>query len=113
MNGHSSCSNNQIFFCWQYLSNQGIIDRVDFNATTHGQRDLEDNRLSNLIEAVSMKSAGVEIVEELEALETEATEVNGQLKSILDKLGVGRTTRIGYKQEFSSCDDGSGGPKGG
>ena len=30
---------------------QGIIDRVDFNATTHGQRDLDDDRLSNLIEA--------------------------------------------------------------
>ena len=25
---------------------QGIIDRVDFNATTHGQRDLDDDRLS-------------------------------------------------------------------
>ncbi len=34
---------------------QGIIDRVDFNATTHGQRDIEDDRLSNLIEAISMK----------------------------------------------------------
>jgi type I restriction enzyme M protein len=30
---------------------QGIIDRVDFNATTHGQRDLDDDRLSNLLEA--------------------------------------------------------------
>ena len=26
----------------------GIIDRVDFNATTHGQRDIDDDRLSNL-----------------------------------------------------------------
>ena len=24
----------------------GIIDRVDFNATTHGQRDIDDDRLS-------------------------------------------------------------------
>ncbi len=29
---------------------KGIIDRVDFNATTHGQRDIDDDRLSNLIE---------------------------------------------------------------
>jgi len=42
---------------------QGIIDRVDFNATTHGQRDLEDNRLSNLIEAISMKRLGLKDVE--------------------------------------------------
>jgi type I restriction enzyme M protein len=33
----------------------GIINRVDFNATTHGQRDLDDDRLSNLIEAISRK----------------------------------------------------------
>ena len=39
---------------------QGIIDRVDFNATTHGQRDLDDDRLSNLIEAVSTKRLGLE-----------------------------------------------------
>src|SRR6185369_2703843 len=26
----------------------GIIDRMDFNATTHGQRDIDDDRLSNL-----------------------------------------------------------------
>jgi type I restriction enzyme M protein len=37
---------------------QGIIDRVDFNATTHGQRDIDDNRLSNLIEAISTKRLG-------------------------------------------------------
>ncbi len=41
----------------------GIIDRVDFNATTHGQRDLDDDRLSNLIEAVSTKRLGLEDVE--------------------------------------------------
>jgi type I restriction enzyme M protein len=29
---------------------EGIIDRMDFNATTHGQRDIDDDRLSNLIE---------------------------------------------------------------
>ncbi len=27
---------------------KGIIDRIDFNATTHGQRDIDDARLSNL-----------------------------------------------------------------
>lgn len=42
---------------------QGIIDRVDFNATTHGQRDLEDDRLSNLIEAISTKRLGLGDVE--------------------------------------------------
>lgn len=42
---------------------QGIIDRVDFNATTHGQRDLADDRLSNLIEAISTKRLGLDDVE--------------------------------------------------
>ena len=42
---------------------QGIIDRVDFNATTHGQRDLDDNLLSNLIEAISTKRLGLDDVE--------------------------------------------------
>lgn len=42
---------------------QGIIDRVDFNATTHGQRDLDDDRLSNLIEKVSEKRLGLKDVE--------------------------------------------------
>jgi len=42
---------------------QGIIDRVDFNATTHGQRDLDDDRLSNLIEAISSKRLGLQDVE--------------------------------------------------
>lgn len=42
---------------------QGIVDRVDFNATTHGQRDLDDDRLSNLIEAISSKHLGLEAVE--------------------------------------------------
>jgi type I restriction enzyme M protein len=42
---------------------KGIIDRVDFNATTHGQRDLDDDRLSNLIEEISKKRLGLEDVE--------------------------------------------------
>ncbi|NLX25273.1 MAG: SAM-dependent DNA methyltransferase [Lentisphaerae bacterium] len=42
---------------------EGIIDRVDFNATTHGQRDLDDDRLSSLIEAISAKRLGLADVE--------------------------------------------------
>lgn len=42
---------------------KGIIDRVDFNATTHGQRDLDDDRLSNLIEKISEKRLGLKDVE--------------------------------------------------
>jgi type I restriction enzyme M protein len=42
---------------------KGIIDRVDFNATTHGQRDIDDDRLSNLIEAISGKPLGLGDVE--------------------------------------------------
>ena len=42
---------------------EGIIDRVDFNATTHGVRDLDDDRLSNLIEAISTKRLGLKDVE--------------------------------------------------
>ncbi len=42
---------------------KGIIDRVDFNATTHGQRDLDDDRLSALIEAISAKRLGLKDVE--------------------------------------------------
>lgn len=42
---------------------KGIIDRVDFNATTHGVRDLADDRLSNLIERVSEKRLGLADVE--------------------------------------------------
>src|ERR1700720_3585230 len=42
---------------------KGIIDRIDFNATTHGVRDLADDRLSNLIEAVSAKRLGLSDVE--------------------------------------------------
>ena len=42
---------------------KGIIDRVDFNATTHGQRDIDDDRLSNLIEAISAKRLGLKDVD--------------------------------------------------
>lgn len=42
---------------------QGIIDRIDFNATTHGQRDIDDDRLSNLIEKISEKRLGLNDVE--------------------------------------------------
>ena len=42
---------------------KGIIDRVDFNATTHGVRDLADDRLSNLIERISEKRLGLADVE--------------------------------------------------
>lgn len=41
----------------------GIIDRMDFNATTHGQRDIDDDRLSNLIERISEKRIGLNDVE--------------------------------------------------
>jgi len=42
---------------------EGIIDRIDFNATTHGQRDIDDDRLSNLIEKISEKRLGLKDVE--------------------------------------------------
>ncbi len=42
---------------------KGIIDRVDVNATTHGLRDLDDDRLSNLIEAISARRLGLSDVE--------------------------------------------------
>jgi len=42
---------------------EGIIDRMDFNATTNGQRDIDDDRLSNLIERVSEKRLGLKDVE--------------------------------------------------
>ncbi len=42
---------------------KGIIDRIDFNATTHGQRDIDDARLTNLIEAISAKRLGLADVE--------------------------------------------------
>ena len=42
---------------------EGIIDRIDFNATTHGQRDISDDRLSALIEQMSLKRLGLNDVE--------------------------------------------------
>lgn len=42
---------------------EGILDRMDFNATTHGQRDIDDDRLSNLIERISEKRLGLADVE--------------------------------------------------
>lgn len=42
---------------------QGIIDRIDFNATTHGQRDIDDDRLSKLIEKITGKRLGLKDVE--------------------------------------------------
>ncbi len=42
---------------------QGIIDRIDFNATTHGQRDIDDDRLSKLIEKIAEKPLGLKDVE--------------------------------------------------
>ncbi len=42
---------------------EGIIDRMDFNATTHGQRDISDDRLSALIERISLKRLGLRDVE--------------------------------------------------
>lgn len=42
---------------------QGIIDRIDFNATTHGQRDIDDDRLSKLIEKIAEKRLGLKDVE--------------------------------------------------
>jgi type I restriction enzyme M protein len=42
---------------------KGIIDRMEFNATTHGQRDIDDDRLSNLIERISEKRLGLKDVE--------------------------------------------------
>jgi type I restriction enzyme M protein len=42
---------------------QGIIDRIDFNATTHGRRDIDDGRLSKLIEKIAEKRLGLKDVE--------------------------------------------------
>jgi len=41
----------------------GVIDTVDYNATTRGQREIDDDRLSNLIEAISQKRLGLNDVE--------------------------------------------------
>jgi len=42
---------------------KGIVDRVDFNATTHGERDMPDDRLASLIERISEKRLGLADVE--------------------------------------------------
>jgi len=42
---------------------KGIIDRVDFNTTTHNQRDISDDRLSALIEQIGLKRLGLNDVE--------------------------------------------------
>ena len=41
----------------------GVIDTIDYNATTRGQREIDDDRLSNLIEAISQKRLGLKDVE--------------------------------------------------
>lgn len=41
----------------------GVIDTVDYNATTRGQREIDDDRLSNLIEKISQKRLGLNDVE--------------------------------------------------
>src|SRR4051812_34318012 len=38
---------------------EGIIDGMDFNAPPHGQGDIDDDRLSNLIERISEKRLGL------------------------------------------------------
>lgn len=42
---------------------QGIIDRIDFNAVTHGQRDISDDSLIKLLERISQKRLGLKDVE--------------------------------------------------
>jgi len=42
---------------------QGIVDRIDFNATTHGQRDISEESLIKLIEKISQKRLGLKDVE--------------------------------------------------
>lgn len=41
----------------------GIVDRVDYNATTHGQRDMDDDLISTLINRISEKRLGLKDVE--------------------------------------------------
>jgi len=41
----------------------GVIDSVDYNATKLGEREIDDDRLSNLIEAISQKRLGLNDVE--------------------------------------------------
>ncbi len=41
----------------------GIINRIDFNATTHGQRDIDDDSINRLITKISEKRLGLHDVE--------------------------------------------------
>lgn len=66
---------------------QGTIARVDFNATTHGQRDIDHDRLSNLIEKISEKRLGLEDVEQ-DIIEIGDTFRNSKFR---DKSGKLRT----------------------
>lgn len=40
-----------------------VITRIDYNATTRGEREIDDHQLSNLIEAVSQKRLGLHDVD--------------------------------------------------
>ncbi|MFA5157732.1 MAG: N-6 DNA methylase [Patescibacteria group bacterium] len=40
-----------------------VINTIDYNATTRGQREIDDHRLSNLIEAISQKRLGLKDVD--------------------------------------------------
>ncbi len=40
-----------------------VITRIDYNATTRGEREIDDHRLSNLVEAISQKRLGLGDVE--------------------------------------------------
>ena len=42
---------------------QGVIDITDFNATTSGQRMLDDNRLASLVQILNQHRLGLEDVE--------------------------------------------------
>ena len=42
---------------------EGVIDRIDFNATTQGQREIDDDSLGRLIEKISQKRLGLKDVE--------------------------------------------------
>ena len=41
----------------------GVIDKIDYNSTTSGQRDITDDALINLIESLSVKRLGLNDVE--------------------------------------------------
>ncbi|MBS1663816.1 MAG: SAM-dependent DNA methyltransferase [Bacteroidetes bacterium] len=42
---------------------KGIIDRIDYNASNHGLREIDDERLQRLIEKISEKRLGLQDVE--------------------------------------------------